>query len=223
MSLTCGRCGRLCAEQLITPKRWTARFSNRLVRSLLEGRSPTPGEFDHYMASPFSPRVLNLDDWREVAFLTLGGLCLVATLYFATGLVITIVTSESEQVISGPVTLSTEWLEFTPRKALRPAKQYQDIVLDVDPAEGLAKDNLHLERMELASGVLLKPEMQLIDSQGNVFDMEVSRSPVPSRYNNGLVGYVSNLPQDRIYIKARVRSNAPVRLIKIVWHCVQGK
>ena len=96
-------------------------------------------------------------------------------------------------------------------------------MLDVDPSEGLVVDNSHLERMQLASGVLLKPEIELVDSQGNVFVAEVHRAPVPSSSDNGIIGYVPELPQDRAYTKVRVRSNVPVRLSRIVWECSKAK
>ena len=175
------------------------------------------------MASNFRPRVINFDDWRETTLFVIAGICGLSLLVVFGGLIYAIVSSNSEQIVSGPVTLSSEWTEFIPRKPLRPEKQWHNIVLDVDPTEGLVEDNLHDEHMQLANGVNLKPEIQLVDSQGNVFAMQVSRSAVPSRYNNGLIGYVSNLPEDRVYTKVRVRSNAPVRLSKIVWHCEQGK
>ena len=182
-----------------------------------------PAEAQGYMASISTKRIINTDDWREVVFFAVGGICALAILVFGTWLVIGIATSESEQVVSGPVILSSQWLELAPKTSLRPTKQFQNIVLEVDPTEGLVEDNLHPERMQIASGVLLKPEIQLLDSQGNIFVAEVTRSKVPSRYNNGLVGYVSDLPRDRTYARVRVRSNVPIHLSKIVWHCVQGK
>ena len=175
------------------------------------------------MPSRFTQRAINVDDWREVAFFTFGGLCLLALALFGARLAFEIATTESEQIVSGPVTVSTKWLEFTPGKPLRPLKQTQEIVLDVEPSEGLIEDNSHPERMQLSNGVLVHPEIELMDSQGNLFNAEVSRYPVPSLYKNGLSGYVADLPNDRTYTRVRVRSDYPVRLSKIVWHCQQGK
>ena len=114
-------------------------------------------------------------------------------------------------------------MEFSPEKPLVPSKQYQVILLEVDPAEALVVDNSNLERIQLGNGVLLKPEIQLVDSQGNVFVAEVYRSPVPSYLDDSIVGNVPNLPQDREYTKVRVRSNAPVHLVRIVWYCSKTK
>ena len=180
-------------------------------------------DVERYMDNHFRPRIINLDDWREVTLFVIAGVAgLVLFIIFA-GIIYGLASSDSEQVVSGPVSLSTEWTEFVPPKPLRPTKQSQEIVLDVDPSEGLVEDNLHLDRMELSNGVLLRPQIQLVDSRGNIFDAEVSRYPVPSLYRNGLSGYVSNLPKDREFTKVRVRSDSPVRLSRIVWHCHQGK
>ena len=176
-----------------------------------------------YMAHNFRQRVINLDDWREVSLFVVAGAAGLLLLSFIGGVFYGLATSDSEQIVSGPVTLSAEWIEFVPRKPLRPLKDTQEIVLDVDPSEGLIEDNLHLDRMQLSSGVLLRPQIQLVDELGNVFNAEVSRYPVPSLYKNGLSGYVSNLPKDREITKVRVRSDSAVRLTKIVWHCHNHK
>src|SRR4030095_11608753 len=132
------------------------------------------------MAHNFRPRVINLDDWREVSLLVVAGAEGLLLLIIAGGVIYGLATSDSEQIVSGPIPLSAEWVEFVPRKPLRPLKDTQEIVLDVDPSEGLIEDNLDLDRMQVSSGVLLHPQIQLVDELGNVFNADVSRYPVPS-------------------------------------------
>ena len=175
------------------------------------------------MASTFTPRVINWDDWREVALFTFAGICLVGLLLFGTRLVYEIATTDSEQIISGPVTLSPQWTDFVAEKPLRQAKQFQEIVLDVDASEGLVADNSHTERRQLSNGAVLHPQIQIVDSLGNVFNADLNRYPVPSLYQNGISGQFSGVPPDRTFAKVRVRSDVPVRLSRIVWHCHQGK
>jgi hypothetical protein len=175
------------------------------------------------MSNNFRGRAINLDDWREVSLFIVAGVGALVLLVSVGALVYGFATADSEQIVSGPVTLSSQWTEFVPQKPLQPLKQSQEIVLDVDPSEGLIEDNLHLERIQLSNGPLLRPQIQLVDSQGNVFEAEVSRYPVPSLYKNGISGYVSSLPRDREFTRIRVRSDFPVRLSRIVWHCHNGK
>jgi|SRR5215217_57428 len=175
------------------------------------------------MANNFRQRLINLDDWREVSLFSVAAFCGLLMLLFVGGLIFRIATSDSEVIVSGPVTLSTQWTEFVPQSPLQTQKQTQDIVLDVDPSEKLVEDNVNLDRMQLSSGIILHPQIQLVDAQGNVFNAEVSRYPVPSRYNNGLSGYVTDLPTDRAFTQIRVRSNHALRLSRIVWHCHNSK
>ena len=175
------------------------------------------------MALHFRQRVINFDDWRELAVVIVGSVAALVLIVLVGGFVYGMLTSDSEQIVSGPVTLSTQWTEISPQRPLLPTKQTQEIVLDVDPSEGLVEDNLHLDKMQLSNGVVVHPQIQLVDSNGNIFEAQVSRYPVPSRYNNGLSGHVSNLPQDREFTKVRVRSDSPLRLSRIVWHCHRGK
>ena len=127
------------------------------------------------MSSHFSQRIINFDDWREVSLFVVATLFGIVLLTLAGTLVYELSTSNSEEIVSGPVTVSNQWLEFIPRRPLRSLKQTQEVVLDVDPSEGLIEDNLHSDRMQLANGVILHAQIQLVDSHGNVFDAEVSR------------------------------------------------
>ena len=175
------------------------------------------------MTSSFTQRVINFDDRREVVFFTVAIFFALAILSLVIWVALTLLTWNSVTTVSGPLTLSTEWIELSPKEPLHPSKQYQLILLEVDPAEALVVDNTKLERIQLGNGVLLKPEIQLVDSKGNVFIAEVYRSPVPSYLDNSIVGNVQDLPQDRVYTKVRVRSDAPVRLTRIVWYCSKTK
>ena len=176
-----------------------------------------------YMAHRFRQRAINLDHWREVSLFSVAALSGLVVVVFVGGLIYKLATLDSEEIVSGPVTVSAQWTEFVPGKPLQPHKQTQEIVLEVDPSEGLVEDNSHLDRMQLSNGVMLRPQIQLVDSKGTVFDAEVSRYPVPSLYKDGLSGYFSDLPKDRAFWKVRVRSDSPVRLSRIVWHCHEGK
>jgi hypothetical protein len=175
------------------------------------------------MTSSFTQRVINFDDWREVVFFTVGILFAITVLGFVTWFVIGMLTWDSERTVSGPVTVSSQWVEFSPEKPLLPSKQHQMILLEAEPFEALVVDNSNLERIRLGNGVLLEPEIQLVDSQGNIFVAEVYRSPVPSYLDNSIVGNVRGLPQDRKYTRVRVRSNATVHLARIVWYCSKSK
>ena len=126
---------------------------------------------------------------------------------------------DSEQEIAGEVIISTEWVEFAPEIPLKPEKDAQEVVLD--SAVPLVRDNLDLKNIRLTDGTQVKPELQLVDQYGNVFNATVNRYMTPSRYNNGISCSVPRLPEDRLYTKVRVRSDKPLKLARIVWHCYE--
>ena len=66
------------------------------------------------MTSSFTQRIINFDDWREVVFFTVGSLFAVIVLGVVTWVAIGLLTWDSEKTVSGPVTVSTQWMEFSP-------------------------------------------------------------------------------------------------------------
>ena len=134
---------------------------------------------------------------------------------------LTLLSYDSEREIAGPVTLSTEWAEFTPESPLMPDKGSQEIVLD--SAEPLVRNNLDTEHITLTDGTVVKVEVQFVDQDGNAFTSAVNRYPTPSLYENGISCSPPYLREDRIYKTVRVRSDRPLKLKRIVWHCWTGK
>jgi hypothetical protein len=135
-------------------------------------------------------------------------------------------TLDSEQEVTEKITLDSEWIKITPKKPLKPEKQTQEIVLDVDPIEGLVRNNSDLEHIRLGNGAIVNPEIQIVDQYGNVYTSDdILRYPTPSLYGNGISCqfYNPRLPQDRVYTEVRVKCDKSLRLSRIVWHCHTGK
>jgi hypothetical protein len=141
--------------------------------------------------------------------------CIPVILFLLFWLLMASTTSERE--IAGPVTISTEWVEFTPESPLMPDKDSQEIVLD--SAEPLVRNNSDLENITLTDGTVVKVEAQFVDKNGNAFPAAVNRYPTPSLYENGISCSPPYLREDRIYRTVRVRSDKPLKLKRIVWHC----
>ena len=156
----------------------------------------------------------------ESAFLVVAGCCGIILLVLIGSCVVGLVTMHSDQLVSGAVTVSTEWVVITPKKQMSPTKQYQSLVLDV--AEPLLQDNLHLENIRFADGSAVHPEAQIVDEYGNVHSLKMERAPTPSIHENSIVDFGS-LPEDRAYTHLRLRSDRPLRLSKVLWHCFNGK
>lgn len=116
-----------------------------------------------------------------------------------------------DQDIGGPVTISSEWLEIVPKKPLRVERQIQYMILDVTDSFEPDYDQWSLR---LQDGSIVKPEVQLVDEDGNTYNLT---SPALDRKGIGLRN--SELPRDRAYRAVRIRSNKPIKLSRIYWHC----
>jgi hypothetical protein len=156
----------------------------------------------------------------EVAFIAVSWICGIILLLLIGSCAMWLATVHSDQKVSGEITVSSEWVVITPEERMEPRKQYQSLVLDV--ADPLLKDNLHLEDIRFADGSAVHPEAQIVDEYGKVYDLRMERAPTPSRHENSVVDFGS-LPDDRAYTQVRLRSDRPLRLSGVLWHCYNGK
>lgn len=117
-----------------------------------------------------------------------------------------------DREISGPVTLTSEWIEIVPEEPLRPEREVQKILLDF--AQPYESDH-DAWKIRFPDGSLVAPEVQLIDKNGNVF----TSSKVASLGQTGMGLRMSSLPQDRVYLKLRLRSDKPIAISRIIWRC----
>ena len=120
-----------------------------------------------------------------------------------------------DQEIAGPTIVSSEWLEFVPKRPLKVERQIQMIVLDLDKSITLERDGAGLV---LPDGSVVTPEVQIIGDDGKTYSLNH-----PSSWSNPQTGttYVEfslpDLPKDRAYSKVRIRADKPVRCKRIFW------
>ena len=116
--------------------------------------------------------------------------------------------------VSGPITISSEWSELTPDKPLKAERAEQELTLEfAEPVTPI----LEIWSLRLGDGSVTKPEAQLIDEQGEVSNLG-SYALGPD--GMGLyAGGGSSLPKDRKYVRARVRSDRPLKLSRVFWRC----
>ncbi|HKO42104.1 MAG TPA: hypothetical protein VJU84_02350 [Pyrinomonadaceae bacterium] len=120
-----------------------------------------------------------------------------------------------DQDITGPVTIPDEWLELVPNKPLRVERQIQKIVLDLDKSVKLERDGWGLV---LPDGSIVQPAVQLIDENGQVYNLDVASS-----WSNPSTGVtyrefsMADLPKDKSYRMVRLRSAKPVPCRRVFW------
>ena len=130
----------------------------------------------------------------KIIMLVVGSVCLLPIAFFALsklGEVYRLFNPYLDREITGPTTISSEWLEIMPKQPLRVERQIQYMILDVaDPFEPIY-DKWSLR---LHDGSVVKPEVQLVDENGNVYDLTS-----PALDNKGIALRNSDLPRDKVY------------------------
>lgn len=118
-----------------------------------------------------------------------------------------------DREIKGQVTISSYWLEITPDKPLKPERDVEEVELSLEPP---FIGDFESHKVRLPDGSLVLPEVQLIDQNGNTFNMKYRG------FNGRMNIYFSNfdeLPKDREYRTVRIRSEKPINCKKIYWSC----
>lgn len=116
-----------------------------------------------------------------------------------------------DREVSGPVTITMDWVEITPKKPLRAERQIQYLTLDM--AEAFTPD-YKLGGMRFADGAIAIPEVELIDQSGRTYSLNHS-----GMNEKGIVFFMPDLPKDRLYSVVRIRSDKPIKVSRIYWRC----
>jgi hypothetical protein len=134
--------------------------------------------------------------------------------------------------LSGPVTLTDQWLELNPNPYLRPDEDWQEVGLALDEPfnsdffqEGTGPNK--------GKGILMpdkdviNPDIELIDQYGNAFPLVYVGASVPGKGKGGTVRYAlaafQGSPADRQYKTVRIKSPRPIKLKGIYWLCESRK
>lgn len=128
--------------------------------------------------------------------------------------------------ISGPASLGEEWAEFRPAAPLKAEKNFQWVVLELEPpfkydlkreGDGPKKG----QGILMPDGDVINPEIELIDQYGNVFRFVWAGAKGDAPVYD--LPYPDKLPRDREYTAIRIRSPRPVKCKAIYWLCESSK
>jgi hypothetical protein len=122
-----------------------------------------------------------------------------------------------DRELSGPVTLTQEWMEFTPKEPLKAERDTQEIALLFDPP---VKINPPIRTSPYPEDVTYEIEAELVDSN----DVTHRSRPGYSASGNGdsyirySVGF-NDLPKNVTYRIVRIRSRSPYPVQRILFRC----
>jgi hypothetical protein len=132
-----------------------------------------------------------------------------------------------EVKLSGPVILNEQWIELRPESRLKPDKDFQWVMLQLeapfkDDVLGEGKGPMSGKGVLTPDGETINPEVEVIDDNGNtyVFVWKGSRAGSPIY---GYAPHADGLPKDRLYKTVRLRSPKPIKCKAVYWFCESAK
>jgi hypothetical protein len=150
--------------------------------------------------------------WNRVISL----FCFVSLFFLSCATLQRKITPYVERDISGPVTITTEWLEITPTEPLKPEREVNVVNL-VFTTE--YKPDYQSNGLRLKDGALALLEVQLVDQYGKTYMLGIE-SMGPKGIGYGLfdpISHLESLPKDKVYPTVRIKSNKPIECSKIIW------
>jgi hypothetical protein len=123
-----------------------------------------------------------------------------------------------EQEISGPLTTSTEWVVITPKEPLAPERERHEVILYFSTPQGVDHKTPGIRS---ADGSVFTPEVQLVDTGGNVFTLNKITALDPTGIGLSMrnLALEDVLPVDKTYPTVRLRSSRPLSFSRILWRC----
>ena len=116
------------------------------------------------------------------------------------------------RTIKGKTTVTSEWMQITLDKPLKPERDVQVIMLYLEePYVG----DFEAKAVRLPDGTLVQPEVQLLDTAGKTYTLKYygffGRKLIMFTLPDELMG--------RDYSTVRLRSDKPIRCKEIIWRC----
>lgn len=130
------------------------------------------------------------------------------------------------QTISGPVEIGSGWIDIVPSKPLSPLGSTNWISLGYNGYEKGKYSEGDGKFLNLADGRTTRIEAFLFDDKGEMYELEVSRtSNGPQLHKKGKVKILNGVPDysetkfpnDRVFVRLKIRSELPLMCSKIEW------
>lgn len=117
-----------------------------------------------------------------------------------------------DRQISGPVSLTSEWLEIRPSEPLVATRQIQYIDL-IFPQPGVP--DVKAGGLRMQDGTIVAPAIELVDDKNNAFPLKAVA------FGQTGLSFASeqDLPRDRTYPLVRIKANQPFPVSAVYWRC----
>jgi hypothetical protein len=157
-----------------------------------------------------------------IGLIVVGG-CLAVAALLLTRSVYRVFNPYLDREIAGPLVISDEWLEVSPQELLRPERQVQYLVLEMDDSVRASDFSEKGDPwgVVLQDGSIASLEAQIVDDDEKVYELNAPGffvDPSGSRPLLRIFGR-TGLPTDKTFRKVRIRSSSPVACKRILWRC----
>lgn len=125
-----------------------------------------------------------------------------------------------DRQLSGPVTLTSEWLELKPMEPLKATRDTQELTLFPNPPIQMVSEG-NTGNLVPADGRKADIEAELIGSDGITYHSRPGRSESMTgnlRIVSRSLGF-KDLPKNVTYTKVRIKSSARYPVSTILWRC----
>lgn len=129
--------------------------------------------------------------------------------------------SDYVEIKNEPVKLTGEWTVLTPPTPIQASRRWQAILLEVRAPIVLDSDTWDLR---FPDGTHANPEVELVAIDGTLHQLAMRHFLRSSRYNADML--VCDGPEfvsGQKFREVRIRSNRPVTVTRVVWHCSDPK
>jgi len=131
---------------------------------------------------------------------------------------------ELKRVISGPLTVSSEWIEIVPDKPLKAQRGENAVMFDfatpLNEKDLITGNDVRKWGIRFPDGSVTIPEVQLVDQNGNVYPLGVAF------FDTKGIGFgmsdpathLESLPRDKTFRAVRVRCARSIGFAKVYWY-----
>ena len=118
-----------------------------------------------------------------------------------------------DREISGPVTITNDWLEIKPKDAFKAERQINNLIILFEPSRSYEPD-VTGKSLRLSDGSVATLEVELIDREGKIHSL----TPIGIS-REGMILRSENSSQNTVYRAIRIKSTNPVKVTRIYWDC----
>jgi len=131
---------------------------------------------------------------------------------------------EFKRDISGPLTVSSEWIEIVPDKPLKAERDQNAVMFDfaipLNERDVITGNDIARWGIRFPDGSIAIPEVEIVEQNGNVYSLEVGF------FGTKAVGFrmidpathLENLPRDKTFRAVRIRCAKSISFARVYWY-----